>query len=153
MQAERTSFFGGLYGVSVSANCIFCNIVQGLAAAERLYETDEVLAFLDINPVNPGHALVIPKRHWDTVFELPPGLGPEVIMAVQAVGRAVMRATAARGLNVFQNNYRAAGQIVDHVHWHLVPRHEGDGHRLWAQAPYDDREAMVRMARAIREHL
>lgn len=137
----------------MSADCIFCEIVQKRVAEHWLYETGDVLAFLDIAPVNPGHALVIPKRHWDTVFEVPPELGAEILRAVQAVGAAVMRATGAAGLNVFQNNFRAAGQIVDHAHWHLVPRHPGDGHKLWAQAPYENQTVMDRMAEAIRGHL
>ena len=137
----------------MAGKCIFCKIVQGLAPKQSLYETRTILAFLDNNPVNPGHVLVIPKEHFSTVFDVPPALGADVLEAVQIVGKAVMLATKADGLNVFQNNFRTAGQRVDHAHWHLVPRFEGDGHRLWPQRPYDSQEVMERMAQAIREYL
>lgn len=137
----------------MTGNCLFCNIVQGRVPSQAVYETDSIYVFLDINPVNPGHTLVIPKEHYTTVFDVPPALGGELLETVQLVGKAVMRATEAGGLNVFQNNFRTAGQIVDHAHWHLVPRFTGDGHQLWVQTPYENREAMQRMAEAIQERL
>ncbi len=134
----------------MSLDCIFCKIVRGEIPCAEIYATDTVLCFLDIAPVNPGHALVIPKVHLETVFELPPTLGKDLLEAMQVVGRAVMDATRADGLNINMNNYTAAGQLVPHAHFHLIPRIEGDGHRLWPQKPYDSKEAMNALAVDIR---
>jgi histidine triad (HIT) family protein len=134
----------------MSEDCIFCKIVRGEIPCAEVHATDTVLCFLDIAPVNPGHALVIPKVHLATLFDLPAALGQDLLHAMQVVGRAVMDATRADGLNVGMNNYVAAGQLVPHAHFHLIPRIEGDGHGLWPQKPYDSQEAMNALADAIR---
>ncbi len=134
----------------MSDECIFCKIVRGEIPCAELYATDTVLCFLDIAPVNPGHALVIPKSHHETVFELPEDLASDLLLAMQKVGRAIMDATNATGLNIGMNNYSSAGQLVPHAHFHLVPRHEGDGHSLWPQQPYESHEVMNDLADAIR---
>jgi len=122
-------------------DCIFCKIVRGEIPCAKLYEDEQVLSFLDINPVNAGHALVLPKQHFATLFEIPAGELQACMAAAQKVSQAVYRAMGATGLNVLQNNFRSAGQLIDHVHFHLIPRFEGDGFLTsWPAKPYPDGE-------------
>ena len=134
-------------------DCIFCKIVKGDIPCARLYETEHVLAFLDVAPVAPGHALVIPKVHYPTLFDLPEELGGRLFAALAPVARAVMAATQATGVNVQMNNYESAGQVVFHAHLHLIPRRAGDGLALWPGHPYSDGAAMQALARAARQAL
>jgi len=135
----------------VSSDCIFCKIIEGKIPCAKLYDAGGVFAFLDIAPVNKGHALVVPKTHHATLFDLPPDLGRELLSALKLVGQAVMQATGAAGLNLGMNNFEAAGQLVHHAHFHLIPRHGGDGLTLWTQHAYEDTDEMQRMAQAIRQ--
>lgn len=140
-------------GGKVATDCIFCKIASREAPGEILYETDQVLAFLDIAPVSRGHALVIPKTHYGTIFDFPAALGEDIITAMQIVGKAVMQATGGTGLNVGQNNFRDAWQLVDHVHWHIIPRFAGDGLKLWPAKGYDSPGQMVLLGRDIRARI
>ncbi|WP_449242999.1 HIT family protein [Desulfovibrio sp.] len=137
----------------MSSECIFCRIVAGEIPCAKLYETETVLAFLDIAPVRKGHALVLPKAHHPDLWSLPAGLGDDLLAAMQAVGRAVVAATGAEGLNVGMNNREAAGQLVPHAHFHLIPRNAGDGLALWAQSSYAGQVEMARLAEAIRARI
>lgn len=130
-------------------DCIFCKIVAGDIPCAKVYESETVLAFLDIAPVNAGHALVLPKAHHATLMDVPGELGADLTKALSAVGKAVMEATGADGLNLMQNNYEAAGQLVHHVHFHLIPRHSDDGLRLWPQSSYENPEEMAGLAETI----
>lgn len=132
--------------------CIFCRIVSGQAPASRLYEDEHVLAFLDINPVNPGHALIIPKAHHETLLDLPDALMGPLGTACRRVAAALLRATGAGGFNLMMNNYRVAGQLVPHAHFHVVPRHAGDGLRHWPGRPTPVPE-LERVAARLREEL
>lgn len=109
------------------ADCIFCKMVQGEIPCAKIYEDDLVLSFLDINPINPGHTLVLPKNHYETLFEVDPETLEACILAAQKISEAVYRGVKAAGLNFLQNNFRAAGQLIEHVHFHLIPRYEKDG--------------------------
>lgn len=132
--------------------CIFCKILRGELPCAELYSDEKVFAFLDIAPVNQGHALVIPRGHYPDVFDVPPETGAALVAAKQKVGKAIMAATGADGLNIYMNNGAAAGQIVYHAHWHLIPRFTGDGLSLWPQKRYNGMEEMLELATAIREH-
>jgi len=126
------------------ADCIFCKIVQGEIPSAKIYEDDLVMSFLDINPINPGHALVLPKEHYATLFDVPQEVLHACITASQRVAGAVFGAVGASGLNFLQNNFRSAGQLIDHVHFHLIPRHEGDGFLTsWPGRPYPPGELEV----------
>lgn len=135
------------------ANCLFCNIIAGQIPCAKIYEDQHTLAFLDINPIAPGHALVLPKAHYPTLLDLAPGQGEALLQAVQKVGAAVQKATTAPGFNVMQNNFSAAGQVIFHLHFHVIPRFENDGLPVWAGKPYADIAAMQRMAQAIANKL
>ncbi len=134
-------------------DCIFCKIVRGEIPCCKIYETDQVLAFLDIAPVIHGHALLVPKEHYATLFDLPASLGQELLAALQVVGKAVMDGVGAAGLNVGMNNFSAAGQLVPHAHFHLIPRFSDDGLKLWTQTPYDNETVMNRVADSIRNQI
>ena len=123
------------------SDCIFCKIVRGEIPCAKIFEDTHVLSFMDINPINRGHALIIPKQHYATLFEVPPDELQACIVVAQRVARAVYRATAADGLNLVQNNLKAAGQLIDHVHFHAIPRHHNDGFLTsWPGKPYPDGE-------------
>lgn len=118
--------------------CIFCDIVAGRAEAARVYENDDVLAFLDIKPLFPGHVLVVPRRHAVTLPDLEPQeIGP-LFAAVQLLCRAVPQALGSQGTFVANNN--TVSQTVFHLHVHVVPRTKGDGLKgfFWPRNPYRD---------------
>lgn len=105
---------------------IFTRIVSGEIPAAKLYEDDQTLAFLDVNPATRGHALVICKQELPTLLDLPPELAAAVARTTQRVARAITAALSPDGLNIVQNNGPAAGQTVAHYHVHIIPRWEGD---------------------------
>ena len=107
-------------------NCLFCKIVAGEIPCARVYETEHALAFLDIGPLKPGHLLVIPKAHHETLPELPDSVAAETARLLPRLCRAVKKATQAEGLTVMVNVGPVAGQSVAHMHWHIIPRHGGD---------------------------
>lgn len=108
-------------------NCIFCKIIAGQIPCHKVLEDADVLAFLDIGPLAPGHILVIPKAHYATIDAAPAEVGASLGRALPRLVRAVRSATDAAGVNVLQNNGKAAGQEVPHLHVHLIPRNAGDG--------------------------
>lgn len=133
----------------MTADCIFCKIIRGEIPCAKVYETDDVLAFLDIAPVNKGHTLVIPKAHHTDIFELPASLGEQLTQAIKVVGASLRGTLGATGLNVGMNNGASAGQMVFHAHWHLIPRFDGDGLSMWPQKSYDSMDEMSQLARKI----
>ncbi|MFC7249000.1 HIT family protein [Halomicroarcula sp. GCM10025324] len=110
-------------------DCIFCKIVDGDIPSRTVYEDDDVLAFLDANPLAPGHTLVIPKAHHERLNDLPADIGSNVFAALHDLTPAVEDAVDAPASTVAFNNGEAAGQEVPHVHGHIVPRFESDGGR------------------------
>ena len=107
-------------------DCIFCAIVSGIAPASVLYEDNWTLAFLDINPINPGHTLVIPKRHHQDLFSIDKPLYQKLADTTRLMAQAVQTALQPAGLNIFQANGVAAGQTVFHFHNHVLPRYPDD---------------------------
>ena len=135
------------------AGCVFCKIVAGQIPAVKVYEDEEVFAFLDIGPLSEGHTLVIPKRHCETPDECAPEVLSSVAARVGKIAGAVKKATKADGYNLLCNAGRAAGQLVAHVHFHIIPRRTGD--RVFAKWPsgrYAEGEA-EQMAAKIIENL
>jgi len=107
--------------------CVFCKIAKGEAPSRTVYETDEVVAFLDANPLAEGHTLVIPKAHHELLTAMPESLAEAVMAGIYHVTGAVEEAVGAEGTTVAFNNGRAAGQEVGHVHGHVIPRWSDDG--------------------------
>ena len=118
------------------ADCIFCRIIRGELPCGKVFEDDRVFSFLDINPINPGHTLVLPKNHYATLFEIPQEDLIACLAASQKIAMAVYKATKSSGLNFVQNNYREAGQLIEHVHFHLIPRFARDNFlKSWSGEP------------------
>jgi histidine triad (HIT) family protein len=107
-------------------HCVFCKIARGAIPAETIVETSEALVFLDINPVNPGHLLVVPREHHANLCELPAATAAHVGGLLPGLCRAVQAATGADGVNVIVNIGAAAGQTIGHGHWHVIPRFHDD---------------------------
>lgn len=106
--------------------CAFCKIAAGEIPTKIVYEDSFVLAFLDINPAGPGHTLVIPKEHYEVLPQIPDDKAALLINTVKVLAGAIFEATNAQGVNILQNNGKAAGQAVPHVHFHVIPRFEND---------------------------
>lgn len=107
----------------MSDDCIFCSIIEGEIPGHKVYEDENVLAFLDVNPVSKGHTLVIPKKHVETIFEADDM--DYMWDAMVKVSNAIKHAFNVDAMNVSQNNGALAGQEVDHLHFHLTPRYDG----------------------------
>jgi len=134
----------------VSETCVFCLIVAGEAPARTIYEDDETMAFMDINPATDGHCLVIPKRHAPDVWTLPEEDGVAVWRSVRHLARAVRDGLRADGLNILQSNGHAALQTVFHYHVHLIPRYVGDGIHVPLMRAPGDRSRLGEFADLIR---
>lgn len=106
--------------------CIFCNIAEKKSEAEILFEDDNIVAFLDIQPINYGHALVVPKKHYDNFLTVPSNELADIVKATQFIAGAVKRSVKADGFNVITNNGDSAGQTVYHFHFHIIPRFNED---------------------------
>lgn len=123
------------------SDCIFCKIVAGEIPSYKIYEDDSTLVFLDIAPVNPGHVLVVSKKHFANMEEIPGEDLCQLIKAVKKVGQALKEGMGAEGYNINENNDPVAGQIIPHIHFHIVPRRAEDGLKLWPQGKYGEGEA------------
>jgi histidine triad (HIT) family protein len=132
--------------------CIFCKIIRGEVPSARVLETDHAVAFLDIQPLNPGHTLLVPRSHHARLVDLPDELAAHAGSLLPRLCRAVKAATGAGGLNVVVNNGRVAGQTIDHCHWHIIPRFAGDPvHWPWPQGKYTGDEIQRMKARIEQE--
>jgi histidine triad (HIT) family protein len=135
----------------MNPDCVFCKIIAGQLPSTRIYEDERTLAIMDIGPIVKGHALVIPKAHHDPITATPPEVLGELIRVVQKVARAQFAGLKADGINVTQANGKAAGQIVPHIHFHVIPRFLTDGHHWnWTPKRYDSPEEMQQFAQRIR---
>lgn len=122
--------------------CIFCKIVKGEIPSNKVYEDKDTLAFLDIAPVNIGHVLVIPKKHFANIYETPEETLVQMIKVSKKIAHAVKSETKADGVNITMNNEPAAGQVVFHTHIHIIPRLKADGFGLWhGKRTYSEGEA------------
>jgi histidine triad (HIT) family protein len=123
---------------------IFSRIVAGEIPSTKVYEDELTFAFMDISPASRGHTLVIPKREYADLFEIPAEDLAAVIATVQRVAKALKAALQPDGLNIIQNNGAAAGQTVFHLHVHLIPRWEGDSAvKLWKPGEASSEELLA----------
>lgn len=104
-------------------DCIFCKIIKGEIPSFRVYEDGDVMAMMDINPASPGHTLILPKKHVKDLSEADEALAGKLLMTAKEIGLRQMETLGADGFNVVQNNGRAAGQTVFHLHVHVIPRY------------------------------
>lgn len=133
--------------------CLFCSIISKKIPASLIVEDDYTLAFLDIHPTNPGHVLVVPKTHVANIHTADKDTLHKIMDTVQKVARAAMKGLDASGYNVFQNNGEVAGQAVFHLHFHIIPRFEGDGFIHWKGQDYESDVQMNNVADRIIHNL
>jgi histidine triad (HIT) family protein len=138
-------------------DCIFCKIIAGTVPCLKLYEDERVLAFLDINPIHPGHTLIVPKSHSANLLELPSGDVAAILPVAQLIGSVVMDELKPDGFNLHQANGAGAGQSVFHFHMHVIPRRFDDGVVMnWPLVPGDRAELQAvaeRMRAALRQRM
>ena len=134
-------------------NCIFCAIVDGVIPAAKVYEDDQILAFMDINPANPGHLLVIPKRHYRNIFDIDVEMAGKIMRVGTRLASVVKTALNPDGLNLLQSSESAAFQTVFHFHLHLIPRWEDDSLVLPWQPQQGDINQIAEVADKIRQHI
>jgi histidine triad (HIT) family protein len=133
---------------------IFEKIVNREVPSTIVYEDEDTLAFMDIGPIIKGHTLVIPKTCYDSVTVTPDEVLAKLIKVAKRIATAQMNALGADGVNIMQNNGVAAGQEVPHIHIHVIPRFEGDGHHWnWNAKSYDSTDELEKLAERIREGL
>lgn len=109
------------------SGCIFCKIAKGKLDSAKIYEDDRIFAFLDINPVTRGHCLVIPKNHYENIFDIDSVALQHAVIAAKKIAERMKDSLGADGIRLSQSNGKAAGQVVSHLHIHVIPRYEGDG--------------------------
>ena len=132
------------------ADCIFCKIIAGEIPSSKVYEDDQVVAFLDISQVTSGHTLVVPKQHFRNLLEMDADSASQLFARVPDIARKVMKATGAKGMNILNNNEEIAGQTVFHTHVHLAPRYEEtDGLQISFEAHEPDFPALAQLAEKI----
>ncbi|KHO51753.1 MAG: Hit-like protein involved in cell-cycle regulation [archaeon GW2011_AR17] len=110
------------------SNCVFCSIIQKEIPTQIVYEDSFSLAFLDIHPASKGHTLVIPKNHYEFLSQIPEHEYIAFMKTLQKIAKGMMHYT--EGINILQNNGKDAGQLVPHVHFHIIPRRPGDGIKI-----------------------
>ena len=112
--------------MKTNSDCVFCKIINNEIPANKIYEDDNFLAFLDIKPNNLGHTLLIPKDHHKNIFDLPDEILSKLGKSIQTIATGVLKGTEASGINIAMNNGETAGQIVWHTHIHIIPRFAND---------------------------
>lgn len=136
----------------LDSECIFCKIIREEIPCFKVYEDEHTLSFLDINPIAPGHALVIPKFHTPNIYEAPPEWLAHTMATVSRVARAVEASVSPSGINILQANGPGAAQSVFHIHFHIIPREADDGLTMnWDLVP-GDLEAIATLAQTIAKH-
>ena len=131
--------------------CAFCKIVRNEAPANPVYEDDKVIAFLSIQPINIGHTLVVPKKHYNNIYEMPEEEVAHLYKIVKKVAYAVKNAVSAEGIRIVQNNGETAGQVIFHLHVHIIPMNKD---RLWVHHLENrDAEALKDDAKKIRQFI
>jgi histidine triad (HIT) family protein len=131
---------------------VFTKIIRREIPAEIIYEDDDTLAFLDIAPVSPGHTLVVPKKPVQNIFDADDATLAAVMRTVRKIAPAVRDAVHADALNIHSNHGAAAGQIVFHLHMHLIPRFDGDNFNMWPHKEYTEGES-TKIAEEIRSKI
>jgi histidine triad (HIT) family protein len=135
--------------VAHDPDCIFCKIVAGELPCFEIYRDDDTLAFMDINPASTGHALVIPKQHWQDLHATPDQQLATTIATAKRVAGALQAELSPDGINLAQANGKGAAQSVMHFHMHIVPRRLGDELKLnWGMNP-GDMDAIGELAKRI----
>jgi len=133
--------------------CEFCKLVRRESPASLVYEDETVMAFLDIRPINEGHTLVIPKKHYETIYEVPEEEIAHLYRIAQRIAIAIRKGVKPGGISITQHNERGAGQDVFHVHVHVIPRYEGQRLPRFEEIPEASRERLDEVAERLKQHI
>ncbi|MFL6309526.1 MAG: HIT family protein [Nitrososphaera sp.] len=138
----------------MSKTCIFCSIISGQEPSVQIRCENGILVLMDKYPINPGHALLMPTKHYETLLEMPPSEVGKLYSLVPRIARAIISAVKADGFNVGQNNGIAANQIVPHVHIHVVPRFNDDSpDGKWPSRKVATYEDITKIAQKIKDNI
>ena len=138
----------------MSKTCIFCSIIEGHEPSVQIHRDDGFLVLMDKYPINPGHALLMPTTHYETLLQMPPEEVGKLYSLVPTIAKAIVSAVKADGFNVGQNNGIAANQIVPHVHVHIVPRfHDDSPDGKWPSRKVARNDEIVKIAQKIKEEI
>ena len=135
----------------MAQDCIFCKIVNKEIPSVQVYEDEDIIAFLDINPANKGHTLVAPKKHYEDIFSVDEEVLKKMIAVVKFLAERIKSTMQCEGLNVVQNNGRCAGQLVNHIHFHIIPRFSGDKVLITYQRQQLTEEELKEVQKALKE--
>jgi histidine triad (HIT) family protein len=133
--------------------CVFCKIARKEAGASIVYEDAEIVAFMDIRPVSEGHTLIIPKKHYRDIFDTPAELLGAAHKVTKKIAIAIQKATKADGISIIQQNGKAAGQEIFHLHVHVIPRFEGKKMPRFEELGLADRNTLDKVAQRVRQQL
>lgn len=123
-------------------SCLFCKIVAGKLPSTKIYEDDDIYAFLDIQPINYGHTLVVPKEHHVDIFDLPDAMVSKLALISKKIAYALRDGLETRDVNIYMNNGPHSGQVIFHSHTHVIPRYKDDGRDVWhSRKKYTEAEA------------
>ncbi|MCD8018768.1 MAG: HIT family protein [Clostridiales bacterium] len=134
-------------------DCLFCQIAKGKIPSTTVYEDRHFRVFLDVNPASKGHCLIVPKEHFDNVYDLDAETAGKLFSLATCIARAMCDALGCDGLNIVQNNGKIAGQTVFHFHLHLIPRYEGDGVNVTWTPHESTSEELEKIRAAIRKEI
>jgi len=135
------------------SDCIFCKIANGKAPCHKVYEDDKFIAFLDIHPVHLGHTLVIPKKHSETVIDTDDSTLKELMILVKKISKAIYSGLGLKGFSIGINQFEVGGQIVPHLHIHIMPRYKNDGFRPWPSREYESEDKKKEIQKKITRFL
>ena len=134
-------------------DCIFCRIISGEIPSTTIYENSKFKVIMDIAPANKGHVLILPKEHYDNIYDIDTATAGELFELAVMTARALKSVLDCDGMNILQNNGTVAGQTVVHFHMHIIPRYEGDTVNIgWKELSYEDGE-MEQLREAIRKEM
>lgn len=134
-------------------DCIFCKIIKGEISSLNIFENEDVLAFLDVNPVTKGHCLVVPKKHFENIFDIDEEILKKVIIAAKHISEKIKNALHADGIRLLQSNGKVAGQDIMHFHLHVIPRYKNDGLSISRHATTNPPPANMEELKKIAEKL
>lgn len=134
-------------------DCIFCRIISGEIPSTTIYENSKFKVIMDIAPAYKGHVLILPKEHYDNIYDIDTATAGELFELAVMTARALKSVLDCDGMNILQNNGTVAGQTVFHFHMHIIPRYEGDTVNIgWKELSYEDGE-MEQLREAIRKEM
>ncbi len=137
----------------VKDDCIFCKLAGGIIPTASLYEDDDFRVILDAGPASRGHALILPKQHYQDICELDEAVGAKVLGLAARIGKAMKSGLGCAGFNLVQNNGEAAGQTVMHFHMHIIPRYEGGPPMVVWNPGTIEEEDVKQIVQAVQAHL